>query len=395
VFTGIKNTEFDYGDIYLAKIDPTDGDTLLFQIYNYDDYQYGHFVREFSDGNLLILATDYYNPNATFLMKTLSNGETVWQKNYGNIMGTTGLGITEDDTIFFSNGNPFCEPKGYTIYKIDSSGNEINSNAFDSDCATIIIPSKIGGFIGSGINLPEYFYNAYTFRADEAGEILWKYDTTWDIDTMYNNELYADIIEELPNGDLYVAGYYSARPTGKYIGFITKINKNRNPYWERQYTSQNLFDFDNRVHDIALTDDGGLIIAGAAFSEDLSEDQNFWLLKLDSMGCLIPGCDTLITLIMELPYDKAGILVYPNPVTTEAIVQITLNDVADTDNLVCELTNISGRVVKQIEVGSSHYALNGNKLTFPLRRENLQPGVYLLQIKTNSAVLGVTKILFD
>ncbi len=280
--------------------------------------------------------------------------------------------------------------------QLDSAGNVLSLTEFDNGCPTYAVQTASGGFIGGGLNYPEHPYHDYAFKLNEAGIFEWKYDIPWYVDTLYNDQLFISISKEMPDGNVIVIGYFPGKPWGSYYGMVSKLNADGEPYWERIYTSTASTEFDNRLHDIEFTDDGGFAITGAAYSEDLTEDQNFWLLKLDSMGCLIPGCDTLFTSVMELPYDKAGILVYPHPVTTEAIVQITLNDIADINNLVCEISDMSGRIIKQLAVENLHYAVpklrDGNKITFPFRRENLNAGIYMMHIYDDGRTIGTIKL---
>jgi hypothetical protein len=387
-------------DVIIMKFNSNNGDTIFLKQYPSENYQTGFQVKEFSDGKLLILGEDA-DDEGPFLIKTDENGNYLWDKHYGegNELTTTSFELSENDTFYLLNRNILCTPPGYYIRQLDSAGNVLSLTEYDNGCPTYAIPSQNGGFVGAGVYYPDQPFHSYIFKLNESGIFEWKYDTPWYIDTLYNDQLLIGPAEEMANGDLIVTGYFAGKPWGSYYGIVSKVNAEGEPYWERIYTSTSSTEWDNRLHEIVLTDDGGFAIAGAAYSEDLTEDQNFWLLKLDSMGCLIPGCDTIVTAIMELPFDKAGILVYPNPVTTEAIVQVEIpahpeysgrNDIG---GWICEITDVSGRIVKQLAVSDLQFAVNGNKLTFPFQKDNLSPGIYMMHIYSDGTITGAAKVI--
>lgn len=369
--------------VFLLKFDPATGDTIFYKEYP-NDHQTGLQVREFSNGDLLISVYDSDDPVAGYFIKTDADGNFIWEKGYGEDAqgNTTDFKINDDDTYYVLNRYNFCAPPGYFLKQYDSSGVEIWSSSFDEECAGHAILSIMGGFVGSGVNYPDAPFNAYTYRANAAGEILWKYATTWDYDTISDNELYTNDFEELPNGDLLIAGYY-ANYDGDYRGFVSKVNIEGEPYWERVYSSQLLYpELDNRLHDIAICNDGGIIISGAAYSNDLSEDQNFWALKLDSMGCLTPGCDTLDIAIMELPFDE-DIVIYPNPAKDLFIIQSGSNF---TNDVLVRVLNISGQLVDEQIIPKG-----ANSLT--MHTNNLEDGMYIIKITDIQSRSFVQKLI--
>ena len=370
---------------FLLKFNPATGDTILYREYP-NDHQTGLQVREFSNGDLLISVYDSDDPVAGYFIKTDAAGNFIWEKGYG----TDGQGntidfkINEDDTYYVLNRYNFCSPPGYFLKQFNSSGVEIWSSTFYEECAGHAVLSIMGGFVGSGVNYPDLPFNAFTYRANEAGEILWKYATTWDYDTISDNELYTGDFEELSNGDLLITGYY-AYYDGGYRGFVSKVNIDGVPYWERAYTAQQLFpDMDNRLHDIAVCPDGGIIISGAAYSNDLSEDQNFWALKLDSMGCLTPGCDTLDVAMMELPFNDE-IVMFPNPAKDFFIIQSGSHFANDA---LVQVLTMAGQLVEEHTIPKGANALT-------LHVNHYENGVYLIKVTDGQSRSFVQKLIVN
>ena len=109
------------------------------------------------------------------------------------------------------------------------------------------------------------------------------------------------------------------------------------------------------------------------------------------MGCLIPGCDSLDVAIFDLPSDEAGILIYPNPVSSEAIVQITFNNPQELNQLEIKLFDMSGRCVLSQPVDV--VVIDGDKVRFGFERGNLVAGIYLMQINCGGDLIGVGELI--
>jgi hypothetical protein len=65
----------------------------------------------------------------------------------------------------------------------------------------------------------------------------------------------------------------------------------------------------------------------------------------------------------------------------------------DIGGLKCRITDVSGRIVKELEVEGLHFAVNGNKVTFPFQRESLSPGIYMMHIYTDGTITGIVKVI--
>ena len=364
IFCGSRQS-LTTSEIHLIKINSTTGDTIFMKRFDNDDEIYGLQVRELNDGSLIILGYDSNDSFAFFFIKTTPDGQFVWDKRYGT---TTEGYPTEfnivDDTIYTVNGNYLCAPEGYWIRRMDSNGNVISTNYFNGDCVGNGLKSETEGYYGAGAYYSVPPYQTFSYRTDADGNVLWHYETSIDMDTLEYEQLFPDIVKELPNGDLIVAGYYSSNYLGSYIGLISKINIEGVAYWERFYTATPDPSDDNIIYDIDFCIDGGYILAGSAFGAEESEGQNFWALKLDSVGCLIPGCDTLDINITEYQYNVGNIEVYPNPVLESAIVRINLNSASSVNEVNYTVSDITGRIIyKSINCASTR---KSNEISFTI-----------------------------
>jgi Secretion system C-terminal sorting domain len=100
-------------------------------------------------------------------------------------------------------------------------------------------------------------------------------------------------------------------------GWLFKMDKNRVLEWERNYQDSAYEGEPYSFYNMIPTSDGGYIAVGALVNRmtGVNESHN-WVLKLDSMGCLEPGCGefNMITKTEEAVFLKGkDIKVFPNP----------------------------------------------------------------------------------
>ncbi len=391
LFSGPRQTLIE-SEMYLLKIDPATGDTIFLKRYGFDGHIYGLQVKEFSDGNLLYSGWDSNDSYGFHFVKLNSEGELIWIKRYGtnNELNPTNFSIGSNDSVYVINSDSPILPEGYHYRIIDSAGIETSSTTFHTDYLFYGLKSNDGGMYGPGAYFPSPPYQSYVFKTDKYGEVVWKYESLIDIDTLSHQELYPGLAKELPNGDFIVMGYYASNYSSHYVGIVSKISSGGVPYWERYYTATADY-FNDRINDLALTPDGGFIGVGAGFSETTSEDQNFWAIKFDSLGCLVPGCDTLIIGVMEMPYTESNILIYPNPVVDEAIIQIT--GITNMGSMSILITDITGKFIYQQSISNREIAETNNTKRFGFSRNNINSGVYILTVYNNNQPIGIKKIV--
>lgn len=177
----------------------------------------------------------------------------------------------------------------------------------------------------------------------------------------------------MPNGDLIVGGYFASNYLGTYFGLISKINTNGEPYWERIYISSiDVYD-DSRLLDMEIGSAGEIVLLGSGFSEIGIENQNFWLLKLDSLGCLVPGCDSMDVQTFDITIDNDQISVYPTPSNGYVTISTQLTQ---SGLFLIELINISNQTVFRKE---DVYIAEG-KFETTIHLEDLPSGMYLITL---------------
>ncbi len=214
-----------------------------------------------------------------------------------------------------------------------------------------------------------------------------------------DNVYYPSAQVELIDGGIIVYGIKLVE-SGSVHSFLRKIGIDGNTIWERVYYFQEEI-FDNYIYTVNYANDGGFVCAGSAFGEPQNEfgqlSQNFWILKLDSMGCLIAGCDTIGEENPEIPIEinNSSIIIFPNPIVNDAIIQIDLAqlDLNNISYFEIELSDLQGRLLNEFTLDQFHWTLNGDKVIFPLNRGNWANGIYFIQIKAETKIIGNQKII--
>ena len=260
-----------------------------------------HYVMETRSGELYALGQVVYRTlyNEGLIMKFDSTGKLIWRKNYGEYQHTYGfryldeladgtlLVIGRKEKLFFLDG----AYSTHLILHLDKNGNVLEEK-------TVFNNYRGGGF--SCIKSRDGNYVC-------AGSIL-------------------------KTRDHYVDSY------------IIKFSPRGDSIWVREYSHWD--DRDEYFFNIAQASDGGYFLSGETFISEEDHSSKGWVVKTDSMGCVLPGCYTAIEVVPE----EKGLrfLLSPNP--TGDYVQLYLNDFEDRyKRYEIELLDQTGRKIHQAQ----------------------------------------------
>jgi hypothetical protein len=145
---------------------------------------------------------------------------------------------------------------------------------------------------------------------------------------------------------------------------------------------------DHYFYDLERTLDGGFIMAGTAF-DSLLVSQDAWLVKVDSFGCLVPGCQIFDGLAEQFTDMGAALTLYPNPVVAGEPLNVQLALPAGfTLNGPLRLAMVStdGRVVAE-------RVFSGSTSSLELSTSQLSSGLYFLHVLDGSRWLCGGKVV--
>ncbi len=340
------------------------GDTVFVKRFGGYNDDLGYKAVETPDGGFALCGQANRtagNNGKFYLVKTDSLGNLEWEKTYHQPGFARALSIVNaHDGGYMLCGDGYTSTAfGYDTYlmKTDSLGNELWKKSFGTprdDCGGNITSSSDSTYIittcmdSLGIVQPGGYPIVMTtiLKVDTSGNILWSY-------YYYNNKVaVVAVTREVAPGEGYIyAGSIVDNISGREdeVALILRFDNDGNLLWEKRYgyysRTNNRFSY-TRPEDVEPTNDGGFIVMGGASEKNYSE---FWLLKIDSNGCMgdycgltDPNCyyqpyPDCITSIQEHGNADSYLRVFPNPTTgvlhiqtentQERIQSITMYDI--------------------------------------------------------------------
>jgi hypothetical protein len=131
--------------------------------------------------------------------------------------------------------------------------------------------------------------------------------------------------------------------------------------------------------------DGGFVMAGQAraYGPSIVKGQHAWLLKVDSLGCLVPGCAVGIK---ELTPEAVYLKVWPNPAQGEAFV--LYKSAKELPETYLVLSDMLGRERRRAPVPETD-------AQYHLRLHDLEAGLYVVQLWHQGRLLAREKLIIQ
>lgn len=382
---------------------------LIFHHLDTHQYQFVTMneIQELPDKNFIAVGTiqksgTHPKDEEVFLVKMDSLGNELWQKSLwlgGN--GHNGECIALcDDGGFVVGGAENDYTVGPTrfikpiVIKLDSLGNlewrkEYGSYDYSNSAAYSIVQTQDGGyaFVGAvgqeknGTVNPIYSTIPWVVKLDSLGKVLWKHENENKQLTPYPNDNHFRDILELDDQQIVTCGqqrviYYKDGVIDSYgmRGVISKYSQDGQQKWFRVYRHPEAIDYWNTLnflYDIEATSDGGFVAAGT-LSPSTDTTQDTWVIKVDSFGCMEPGCEVIS--VPEIEPAIAALKIYPNPSNGILNIEITPSISEHTDTYEFKLYDMLGKRVYQSVL---HRDINTISVS------QLPPGVYTYHLGTS------------
>ncbi len=257
-------------DYYLLKIDSS-GSVQINKRYSWNatSFEYGYALTETSDKGFLLFGTS--DPSGSdirsmYLVKTDSFGNMQWQKEYRDIqLSRTGL-----DIIDLKNGDYFL----------------------------------------IGITRKEFpiKHNGLIIKINQQGDIIWIKEYGGSAYDNFDRGIY------LGSNEVVLAGNtqsYNIREDTD--GWLMKLDTSGAIIWERVFDTWREGDTGSatdHIYNISEAEEGYILVGFGDNPDKAGHDQDVWVLKVDSMGCLQADCH--LTGIVQV-HKASGIRLYPNP----------------------------------------------------------------------------------
>jgi hypothetical protein len=194
IISGTKNSKYAYppncfldcSDYYASRAwlvrTDANGDTLWTKYF--DEGSYGNFVRQTSDGGLILVGSLVFgNQLDILLVKTNLLGELIWKKVIGgNESLEFGRDVREvsDGFVITGHGGPLQGAVDVLLMKTDISGEVLWTKTFGgemSDSGNSLELMADGGFIVTGIKNAQWYIHygdVLVFETDSEGNLIWE-----------------------------------------------------------------------------------------------------------------------------------------------------------------------------------------------------------------------------
>lgn len=399
-------------DVHFCKLDSA-GNILLTKSYpdsiaitpnNYSNYS----LKETTDGGFIFL-------NGRHLLKLDINGDTLWTRNDTIYSGWCVQTADGNYALFSYYQNPWL------LTKVDSSGNTLSVNTFMGFGFHNLIATSDNGFAG----IFSWIYSVSTWcewshanviKMDSAGNVQWsmpalpypslhlpwlmglkqfsnndivaygnygdatcsfgRFAYLWRLDVS-GNTVFSKVYDSLPATNmsfLYDVDEDSAGnilATGNnYLntnkGLIAKFDSSGSSLWFKTYSTIPFSQSNCELHAIKSLSDGGIIASGFVIPAVADTGtQDAWIIKLDSMGCLTPGC--VVSVHENNVYTFSNLTLFPNPAKNNLTVSGYLLSDGKAEIKVFDL---SGRIIFTTQTTTPNSELN---------TQNLKKGIYFIQ----------------
>ncbi len=312
---------------------------------------------------------DTLSVGKAWVLKFNDQGDTLWSRlhdfGYYSIINAVSAssagGMIAAGNWVESAGDPTYSP---FLVRYDDNGDTLWTRLYDFPQNTIIndiVEDPQGGFVGVGSTEDQYYpiNNGFFAHFDDSGDTL---------DFMvYSSDLYTGFstVAYCPQDRWVMAGMTTI--DYNYQAYLQYCEEDGSVIWSAEFGGAG----DDRVNDIEICDDGGIICCGNANYTMYYSDG--WIFKVDTTQVGVsPEFEPSLPQSMQVS-------VHPNPFNGVAIIRYHIDKPGDVK---LSLYDTQGRLISTLYQGHN---LPGN-YTSKLSAENLSSGVYIVRLQCGSAV---------
>ena len=251
-------------DLFLLKLN-SNGDLIWKKNYGTQKVEIGYAIAEDSKGDFIVVgkANTTTESAQTWVLKTDTNGNIIWDKKYGNKhhdVGKSVLITNNSQIIIGGNSEGVASKFNHANWLVlDEKGNKIKEKTYGGDhfktsaqpensalasfkiskgeTCNKIIPSRNGGFLFVGSTITKakkgLATDGWLVRLDGEGQLLWDKN----IGAIGGDDI-LDVIEN-ENGDIIAIGEYYNKLKGRMDIWFTRFDKNGNVLIEKTFGEKN------------------------------------------------------------------------------------------------------------------------------------------------------------
>ncbi len=316
-----------------------------------------------------------------FLMKLDSNGNKQWHQIYkqsnSSFENPNSLIQLSDGTFYLFGQSTISGIMKWFLVKTDSLGNPLwqkTYNDYPRQAGLDVITVEqdklllVGGY--NSVQNGTGFASACIKLIDTSGNTIWNKSY---LGNQLNDKSFTSAIR-LQNQLLIVGSNSIYDSLNNNQGWLLAINLNGDSLYQRLYNPVSIWP--EQIYSINKTNDGFLMAGYGITKIDSTNSQDAWLLKVDSFGCLTPGCQ--LVGIDNIPFSREEIKIYPNPAKDK--IQF----------------KHSGKILSyRVADYTGKLLMAGNYLEAGIDVEQLPNGVYIVQVLLENKSQAFGKLVVE
>ncbi len=376
-----------YCDFYFSKLDET-GDTLFTKVLARPDTSDFLLSMVQTRANKIMLIGWTYNDtmsgNADLLFITV---DTLGNEVNRVVWGGSGTDYVHSGIVINEGGEVLMT--GYTksfggsangrtwSVKTDTIGNVLGheeySDAANNGSGIGICQSADGNFVISGGNsgFGGMDGDAMLLKIDSDGNQIWLKEYPMSgIQGLW-------AVVGLENGTIISCGVTDDGIGGSQAGWLIKTDEDGDTLWTRTFNPSE--DGTDYLRNMLVLPNGDIVMVGFGRGEN-STTQDGWILRVDSMGCLLEGCGA-VGIEEQLVIGNEQFSIWPNP------AENVLNIVSQMKMETVQLYDMQGRLVYRSAVG--HLQEYGVDVS------SLGVGMYVLEVRSTEGIQSVWKVMIQ
>ncbi len=250
-------------DVYLIKTD-SNGDTLWTKTFGGTAADVGLAIQQTTDGGYIITGwTQSFGAGSydIYLIKTNSAGNLLWTKTIGGANQNLGYSVQQTtDGGYIINGNVQIIPFGFYyvhLIKTNANGDTLWTKTFGGTTGGegwCVHQTTDGGYIitGKTTSFGSGAYDAYLMKTDVNGNLLWT--------KTYGNSNYDEgtSVQQTTDGGYIFTGGTTRLSSGYSDVLLIKTNSNGDTLWTKSFGGA----YHDYGYSVKQTSDGGYIVAG-------------------------------------------------------------------------------------------------------------------------------------
>lgn len=392
-------------------------------------YGFTSLLEEIEDSAYIL--TGYYmgpeNPNpegSGMLMKINRTGGIIWQTNIVDSEGTFssiksmdgGYWIIAQTLVLNECTNNNFLNTDILLVKTDSLGLEEGRFTIGGACSfenASLIETEQDRVVLIGRSTEESTDESFPFKGylfstlveqNESGELI---ETSEAKKYLYTKDGHFVDLHKSSGGrylvvcDNQLTPSQGSGPQGRWLGGILALSPERDSLWFRSYSYFNNFPIEvgtrpayHYILDSKPTSDRGMVLCGH-IRQNAGDPNNGletpWIFKVDSMGCLEPGCQYVNVEEIVVGLENT-ISVFPNPANDVVNLSFTFpeNYVPNNQNEIV-IIDMQGREVLRENI----FLFASSSNTIEINISSLSSGMYTLHWLSNNAWLDSSKIIVE